>query len=105
MGAHIYPPRWHDSRVKDFMSVHGIGRDRNINDDFRDALATAVGKTTAQALTLSIDDLWDEFLIFAGITDTSEPFDPAADGMLATILTEDGLSYITKEDGKALIQE
>jgi len=103
MTAHVFPPRPSDQRIKDLIAVHGGTSDRNIGEDVREAMALAMGETAAWALTQSVDDVWLTFKEFMGITDTSEPFG-AAD-LLAHIITEDGLSFLAKEDGAAIVQE
>jgi len=103
MTAHVYPPRPSDQRIKDLIAVHGGTSNRDVQDDVREAMALAMGESAAWAVTHSVDDVWLRFKEFMGITDTSEPF---GDGdLLATLLTEDGVSFLTKEDGSAIVQE
>lgn len=103
--GHIFPPRLHDERITDIIAAGGgiSAADSDIGYAFREACALLIGKTAAYAIDRSVDDLWDEYLTFFGITDTSEPFE--SDVVLPTFLTEDGVSYLTKQDGKALLQE
>ncbi len=103
--GHIFPPRDHDERVKDIIAAGG-GVDVDSSDigyAFREACALLSGETAAWALTKSVDDVWDHYKAFSGILDTSEPF--TVDTILPTFLTEDGASFLTKQDGKALLLE
>ena len=99
--GHIFPPRPSDQRIKDLIAIHGGSSGRSVQDDVREAMALAIGQTATYAITTSVDDMWLEFKEFMGIGD--DDFD--ADALLASILTEDGLSFIAKEDGAAIIQE
>jgi hypothetical protein len=45
----------------DFISANGGTAGRSLQDDYREALALALGYTAEQALTRSIDDLWNEY--------------------------------------------
>jgi hypothetical protein len=104
--GHVYPPKRDDPRVKEFLAVHGItppSSERNINDDFKDALAVALGQTVAWAIDKHIDDLWALLLVDLGIADTSQPEFGEFD-LLEGILTEDG-GNILKQDGRAIVQE
>jgi len=103
MTAHVFPPRPGDQRIRDLIAVHGGVSTRDIAEDVREAMALAMGETAAWANDKHVDDVWDAFKTFMGITDTSEPF--SADDLLAGIITEDGLSYLTKEDGAQIVQE
>jgi hypothetical protein len=103
MTAHVFPPRPSDQRIKDLIAVHGGTSNRDVQDDVREAMALAMGETAAWAVTYSVDDVWLKFKEFMGITDTSEPFD--ADTLLAGLLTEDGVSFLAKQDGQAIVQE
>lgn len=102
---HIYPPTADDQRCIDIIAAGGgVSVDNSdINYAFREALALLMGYTAAWAVDKQIDDVWDLYKIFAGITDTSEPLD--YDVILPTFLTEDGASYLTKQDGAVLMQE
>lgn len=102
MAGHIYPPRRGDQRIVDFIAAHGGSSTGDINSDFREALALALGFTATQALTFSIDDLWKRFKVAQGIEDTSEPFDFL--GLLDNLLTEDGFNLL-KEDGSGILLE
>lgn len=104
-GGHIFPPRSDDERIKDIIAAGG-GVDPDSTDigyAFREACALLMGETAAWALNYSVDDVWDRYKAFSGITDTSEPFD--VDTILPTFLTEDGDFFLVKQDGKALLQE
>jgi hypothetical protein len=103
--GHIFPPREEDERVKDIIAAGGgITSDQiDIGYAFREACALLMGETAAWAINYSVDDVWDRYKVFSGITDTGEPFE--VDTILPTFLTEDGADYLTKQDGKALLQE
>ncbi len=101
MAGHVFPPRPGDHRIKDLIAVHSGVSGRSIQDDVREAMALAMGETAAWAVTFSVDDVWLAFKEFMGITDD----DFSADVLLASILTEDGLFFIAKEDGQAIVQE
>ena len=103
--GHIFPPRLADDRIKDIIaSGGGVSiEDSDIGFAFREACALLVGKTASYAIDRQVDDLWAEYLAFFEITDTSEPFDSTV--LLPSFLTEDGLSFLVKQDGKALLQE
>jgi len=103
MSAHIFPPRPSDQRIKDLIAIHQTTSDRSIGDDVREAMAIAMGETSAWALTYSVDDVWLAFKEFMGITDTSEP-EFGDNDLLAGILLEDG-GNLLKEDGAAIVQE
>lgn len=103
MTAHIFPPRPSDQRIKDLIAIHSVTTTGAIGDDVREAMAIAMGETSAWALTYSVDDVWLAFKEFMGITDTSEP-EFGDNDLLAGILMEDG-GNILKEDGAAIIQE
>lgn len=101
MAGHVFPPRPGDQRIKDLIAVHAGVSGRDVQDDVREAMALAMGQTAAWAVNFSVDDVWLAFKEFMGIGDD----DMDADVLLASILTEDGLSFIAKEDGKAIVQE
>ena len=103
--GHIFPPRIHDDRITDIIAAGGgvAIADSDVGYAFREACSLLIGKTAAYAITRSVDDLWDEYLAFFGITDTSEPF--TSDVILPTILTEDGASFIATQDNNAILQE
>ena len=97
----VHPPRPGDQRIKDLIAVHGGTSGRDVQDDVREAMALAMGQTAAWALTYSVDDVWLQFKEFMGIDDG----DTDDDVLLAGILTEDGVSFIAKQDGAAIVQE
>jgi hypothetical protein len=101
---HIFPPSIEDDRIKDIIAAGGgvSIEDSDIGYAFREACALLMGQTAAWAINYSVDDVWFQYKEFFGITDTSEPFDSSV--ILPTILTEAG-EYLTKQDGKALLQE
>ena len=102
MAGHIYPPRRQDQRIVDFITAQGGSSTGDINRDFREGLALALGLTATQATTRSIDDLWKQYKEAQGITDTSEPFDFL--GLLDNYLLEDGCNLL-QEDGTGLLLE
>lgn len=102
MAGHIFPPRRQDPRIVNFIAAQGGSTTGDINRDFAEALALALGLTAAQRNNSTIDDLWKRYKIFAGIEDTSEPFD--FEGLLLNYLQEDGFDLLT-EDGSALLLE
>ena len=81
--------------------MHAGVSERSIQDDVREAMALAIGETAAWAITQSVDDVWLRFKEFMSIGDE----DQDADALLASILTEDGESFIVKQDGAAIVQE
>ena len=103
--GHIFPPRIADERITDIIAAGGgiSAEASDVGYAFREACSLLIGKTAAYAITRSVDDLWDEYKVFFGVTDTSEPF--SSDVILPTILTEDGASFIAKQDNKAILQE
>lgn len=101
MAGHIFPPRPTDQRIRDLISVHGGSVDGDIGRDVREAMALAVGKTAAYALTIQVDDMWFEFKVFMGITDD----DTGDADLLAHFITEDGDFFLVKQDGTPLAQE
>lgn len=98
-GGHIYPPRYEDERVYDFIVAQGGNQTGDINRDFAEALALGLGLTAAQRNQYTIDDLWKRYKVANGIEDTSEPFDFA--GLLSNYLTEAGENLIL-EDGSGV---
>ncbi len=102
MAGHIYPPRRGDERIVDFIVAQGGSSTGDINRDFAEALALALGFTAAQRNDHTIDDLWKRYKEFAGITDTSEPFDFF--GLLLNYLLEGG-DDLLMEDGNVLLLE
>lgn len=101
MAGHVFPPRPGDQRIKDLIAVHAGVSGRDVQDDVREAMALAMGQTAAWAVNFSVDDVWLAFKEFMGIGD--DDMDP--DVLLASILTEDGASFIVKQDGAAIVQE
>ncbi len=101
MSGHIFPPRPGDQRIRDLIAVHAGTSDRNVQEDVREAMAIAIGLTAAQAVNYSVDDMWLRFKEAMGIGDD----DQSPDALLASIRTEDGLAFITKQDGLAIVQE
>ena len=97
----VFPPRPSDQRIKDLIAVHSGVSGRSIQDDVREAMAIAIGQSASWANDKQVDDVWLAFKEFMNIGDD----DMDADVLLASILTEDGLSFIAKEDGLAIVQE
>jgi hypothetical protein len=102
VAGHIYPPRRGDSRIVDFITAQGGSSTGDINRDFAEALALALGFTAAQRNDFTIDDLWKRYKVANGITDTSEPFDLF--GLLENYLLEGG-DDLLKEDGSVYLLE
>lgn len=100
--GHIFPPRRCDPRVVSFIAAQGGSTTGDINRDFREACGLALGLTQAQIHTASIDDLWKRYKVFAGIEDTSEPFD--LEGLLLNYLQEDGFDLLTESGGALLLE-
>lgn len=61
IGATFYLPRYGSQAMRNFIIAQGGTLDRDIQSDFREACALALGKTAAYAIGRSVDDLWKEY--------------------------------------------
>lgn len=101
--THVYPPRRGDPRIVEFISNQGGSSTGDINRDFAEALALALGFTAAQRNEHTIDDLWKRYKVANGLEDTSEPFSFPGGGV-DNYLLENGGIYLL-EDGSAILME